>query len=377
MRPNGLSRKDVLIRLEKIHLLDKKYSEGKILCSMCTKPLPIAKKAYEMFFETNLGDPGLFPGAAQLEKEVIMQLAALLNHQNATGLLVSGGTEANLIALLAARNIKKTKKPELVLAKSAHFSFGKICNMLNITPVYAEVDSSFRVDPCDVEKKITENTVAIIGTAGTAELGVIDPIDKLSDISVRRNIWLHVDAAFGGLVLPFLAKPHTLFDFSVRGVKSITVDPHKMGMAPIPTGGLFFRERSPLDYIKTQTPYLTEKNQHTFIGTRTGASAASTWAVFNSLGVAGFQRIISSCIRNTQLLTIELRKQGFKIVVDPKLNLLAFQSQDSKGLAEKMIYHGWFVSYVPKYNCIRVVVMPHVKRRHILAFLKDLGTEKL
>jgi tyrosine decarboxylase/aspartate 1-decarboxylase len=377
LNPTGLSHRDILARLKKTHFLDKKYSEGKILCSMCTQPLPIAKKAYEMFFETNLGDPGLFPGAAQLEKEVILQLAALLNHQNATGLLVSGGTEANLLALLAARNIKKTKKPELVLAESAHFSFSKICNILKIAPIFAEVDSCCRVDPFDVEKKITKDTVAIVGTAGTAELGVIDPIDKLSDISMRRNVWLHVDAAFGGLVLPFLAKPHTPFDFSLRGVKSITVDPHKMGMAPIPTGGLFFRERSSLECIKTQTPYLTEKNQHTFIGTRTGASAASTWAVFNLLGVAGFQRITSSCMRNTQLLMKELKKQGFKIVVDPKLNILAFQSKDSKGLAEKMISRGWFVSYVPRYDCIRVIVMPHVKRRHILAFVKDLETEKL
>ena len=344
---------------------------------MCTQPLPIAKKAYEMFFETNLGDPGLFPGTAQLEKEVITQLSSLLNYQGATGLLVSGGTEANLIALLAARNIKKTKNPELVLAESAHFSFSKICNMLNITPVYAELDSTFKVDPKDVEKKITKDTVAIVGTAGTAELGVIDPINLLSDISVRRNIWLHVDAAFGGLVLPFLAKSHAPFDFSLRGVKSITVDPHKMGMAPIPTGGLLFREKSSLEYIKTQTPYLIEKNQHTFIGTRTGASVASTWAVFNLLGVAGFQRIISSCMRNTRLLTKELRKQGFRIVVYPKLNILALQSKDSKGLAEKMMRRGWFVSYVPRYDCIRIVVMPHVKRRHILAFIKELETEKL
>jgi len=377
VQPTGLRRKDVLTRLEKIHVLDKKYSEGKILCSMCTKPLPIAKKAYEKFFETNLGDSGLFHGAAQLEKEVIAQLAALLNHQNATGFLVSGGTEANLIALLAARNFKKTKNPELVLAESAHFSFAKICNMLNITPVYAKVDSSFRVDPSDVEKKITEDTVAIVGTAGTAELGVIDPIDRLSDISMRRNIWLHVDAAFGGLVIPFLAKPHAPFDFSLGGVKSITVDPHKMGMAAIPTGGLLFKYRSPLDFIKTQTPYLTEKNQYTFVGTRTGASAASAWAVFNFLGVAGFQRIIGSCIKNTELFTKNIKKQGFKLVVDPKLNLLAFQSRDSKGLAEKMISRGWFVSYVPRYDCIRIVVMPHVKRRHVLAFLKDLETEKL
>ncbi len=80
---------------------------GKILCSMCTKPHPIAKKAYRMFFESNLGDSGLFPGSAQIEKEVINELATLLHGKSAVGFIVSGGTEANLMALLAARNMAK------------------------------------------------------------------------------------------------------------------------------------------------------------------------------------------------------------------------------------------------------------------------------
>ena len=102
-------------------------------------------------------------------------------------------------------------------------------------PVYAELDSSFRVDTSEVEKCISKNTVAIVGTAGTAELGVVDPIDKLSEIALRHNVYLHVDAAFGGLIIPFLPNPKPIFDFSLEGVKSITVDPHKMGMAAIPS----------------------------------------------------------------------------------------------------------------------------------------------
>jgi tyrosine decarboxylase/aspartate 1-decarboxylase len=377
VQPEGLCEKDILAELKKIHLLDKKYVEGRILCSMCTEPLPIAKKAYEMFFETNIGDSGLFPGAARLEKEVLLQLSYLLNSQNSRGFLVSGGTEANLIALLAARNMAKTKKPEVVLGESAHFSFTKICKMLNIKPVYVKLDSSFRVNLSEVEKRITENTIALVGTAGTTELGVIDPIDKLSAISMRHNVWLHVDAAFGGLVIPFLDKPPVPFDFSLEGVKSITVDPHKMGMAAIPTGGILFKEESSLNFIKVQTPYLTDKDQYTFVGTRTGASAASAWAVFKLLGFQGFQKIVSSCIKNTKLLSKNLKKQGFNLVVEPKLNLLAFRSENSSILAAKIINRGWYVSYVPRYNCIRIVVMPHVKQRHILALLKELETEKL
>ena len=152
MQPKGLSEKAVLAELKKMHALDKGYADGKILCSMCTKPHPIAEKAYRMFFESNLGDPGLFPASVQLEKEVINQLGTLLHCKNAVGFVVSGGTEANLMALLAARNMAKVNQPEVVLPESAHFSFTKICNLLNLKPVYAGLDSSFRVNPSDVEK---------------------------------------------------------------------------------------------------------------------------------------------------------------------------------------------------------------------------------
>ena len=72
---------------------------------MCTQPHPIAEKAYQIFLSSNLGDPGLFPGSVKLEKEVINQLATLLHGENCAGFVVSGGTEANLLALLAARNM--------------------------------------------------------------------------------------------------------------------------------------------------------------------------------------------------------------------------------------------------------------------------------
>ena len=97
---------------------------------MCTRPHPIAQKAYRMFLNSNLGDPGLFPGTARLEKEVIEQLATLLHGKNCKGFLVSGGTEANLMALLAARNMAGVTEPEVVLPESAHFSFTKICSLL-------------------------------------------------------------------------------------------------------------------------------------------------------------------------------------------------------------------------------------------------------
>ena len=333
----------------------------------------MAEKAYQMFFGSNLGDPGLFSGSVQLEKEVINQLVTLLHGENGVGFLVSGGTEANLMALLAARNMTFIDQPEVVLPKSTHFSFTKICNLLNLKPVYAGLDSSFKVDPSEVEKCISKNTVAIVGTAGTAELGVVDPIDELSEIASRHSVYLHVDAAFGGLVIPFLNDANNNFDFCLESVKSLTVDPHKMGMAAIPAGGILFRDSKVLDFIKTETPYLTDEFQYTFIGTRTGASAASAWSVFKSLGMEGFKKVVGDCMKTTKLFAGGLKNAGFKLVVEPTLNIIAFRSQNTKHVAEKLWERGWFVSYVPRYDCIRIIVMPHVKKQHAMTFLKDLS----
>jgi tyrosine decarboxylase/aspartate 1-decarboxylase len=376
MRANGLSRRTVLSELKKIQKQDARYEDGRILCSMCTTPSPAAKIAHQLFLSSNLGDGGLFPGSLRLEKEVIKKLAALLNGTGSVGFLVSGGTEANLLALLAARNMANVSNPEVVLPESAHFSFTKICNLLKLKAVHARLDSYYKVDPSSVKKCISKNTVAVVGTAGTAELGAIDPIDELSEIALEHGIYLHVDAAFGGLVIPFLKEigcNAADFDFQLEGVKSITVDPHKMGMTAIPAGGILFRNDTFLDYIKTETPYLTEDFQYTFVGTRPGASAAATWATFESLGREGFKITIARCMKLTRLLSSRIEAFGFKLVVQPTMNIVAFRSLDSKALYGKLRERGWFVSYVPRLDCIRIVVMPHLRRQHAAAFLRDLN----
>ena len=375
MRIKGLPKETIIAELKKALKQDSKYSDGKILCSMCTRPHPIAKIANRLFLESNLGDPGLFLGSLRLEKEVIRKLATFLNGEGSVGFLVSGGTEANLMALWAARNMKNIGNPEVVLPESAHFSFTKICGLLGLKPVYASLDDSYRVDGAAVEKCLTSKTVAMVGTAGTAELGSVDPITELSQIAVRNEIYLHVDAALGGLIIPFLEPSDgggLAFDFQLEGVKSVTVDPHKMGMTTLPAGGILFRNNTYLDCIKTETPYLTERHQHTIVGTRTGAAAAATWAVFETLGREGFQKITRQCIKLTRLIATKLEAFGYGLVVQPTLNIVAFRSSNSSLLHKKLLQRGWFVSYVPRLDCIRIVIMPHTNKNHIHAFLRDL-----
>ncbi|MEE9564538.1 MAG: tyrosine decarboxylase MfnA, partial [Candidatus Hydrothermarchaeaceae archaeon] len=219
----------------------------------------------------------------------------------------------------------------------------------------------------------SDNTVAIVGIAGSTEYGTIDDVEALSKIAVKEDVFLHVDAAFGGLVIPFLKElgyEAERFDFSIDGVSSITVDPHKMGLAPIPGGCLLLRNESYLKYIEKRSPYLTEKKHYTLTGTRTGASAAAVYAILSLLGREGYRENVEKCMELTMTLYEEMKKLGLR-VIKPTMNILVFgrENQDaiSKGLADK----GWSISRTAKGE-IRLVIMPHVTDESVNAFVKDL-----
>jgi len=219
--------------------------------------------------------------------------------------------------------------------------------------------------------------VAVVGVAGTTELGKIDPIPELSKICAEQEIYLHVDAAFGGFIIPFLKEiGYDLpdFDFSLDGVCSMTIDPHKMGLAPIPTGGILFRDEKYLDVMSIETPYLTEKKQSTIVGTRTGASAAATWALLKYMGKEGYTALSRNCMEITKTLAQGLKELELELITEPELNIVAFKSEKMSvdELAQKLSDKGWAVSISSYPRAIRIIVMPHIKKEHITQFLIDL-----
>jgi tyrosine decarboxylase/aspartate 1-decarboxylase len=153
---------------------------------------------------------------------------------------------------------------------------------------------------------------------------------KKFHICYDNNIYLHVDAAFGGYSIPFLNEigyKFPKFDFGLRGVCSITIDPHKMGLAPIPTRGIRFREKKYLEAMSVETPYLTEDRQSTLVGTRTGASTAATWALIKYLGREGYKNVSKQCMEITKILYNGISESGFEVVTEPQLNIVAFKSK--------------------------------------------------
>ena len=381
MQDEPIDREVILKELEEIHKLDYDYADGRILGSMCTEAHPFAKEVYCKFLDTNLGDPGLFKGTKHIEKEVVKSIGNLLSLDNAYGNIVTGGTEANIMAIRAARNHARKYKGivdgEIIISEAAHFSFKKAADMLNLRIVEAKLDADYKMDVESLKDSISDKTVAIVAIAGTTELGLIDPIDEISKIAHENNIYFHVDAAFGGFSIPFLKEigfDLPVFDFSLEGVCSITVDPHKMGLAPIPAGGIIFRKEEYLQVMAVDSPYLTVKTQSTIVGTRLGAASAATYAILKYFGKQGYAKMAKEMMDNTWYLKEGLEDIGYELVREPELNLLAFNHPkiEAHELAEKLDELGWKVSVAKCPVAIRIVLMNHIKKSHLKELLEDL-----
>ncbi|MGZ5562948.1 MAG: pyridoxal-dependent decarboxylase, partial [Halobacteriota archaeon] len=195
---------------------------------------------------------------------------------------------------------------------------------------------------------------------------VIDPIPALAQVALENDAFLHVDAAFGGFVIPFLEKKYR-FDFTVDGVRSIAIDPHKMGMSTIPSGGLLFKRPADFDALGTNTFYSVERSM---TGTRGGASVAATLAVLEHLGVQGYRNVVRKCMRLTNLCVEEAAEFGVYPVIPPVMNIVAFKLPRLPQLALGLTARGWRISVMG--GALRIVIMPHINETTILEFMSDL-----
>ena len=367
-------RNKILKELQKYQEKDFTFSSGHILGSMCTQPHPIAKEAYVRFLETNLGDPELFQGTREIERKLTSFILNLLNApKTATGLIGSGGTESNITAVWLAKSLNG--KREVIIPKSAHFSFEKIRSLMNMKLVPIPLNKDYVIDISALKKKISKETAVIVGVAGSTELGTIDPIPELSELCIDENIFLHIDAAFGGFVIPFLKKlayDVQDFDFKLKGVSSISIDAHKMGYSSIPLGALIIRNKKWLDEISVETPYISSKKQAGILATRSGGPVAAAYAVTKYLGMKGYNSIIKNCMNNTKYTEKRIKDIGLNLVIEPTMNVLGIKLRNPAKVTRKLTEYGWKVNKMDRLSAIRIVLMPHVTKEIIDDFIPDL-----
>ncbi len=367
MDEKGIPKEEVWNTVLDLKRKDISFGSGRIFGSMCTSPESIAVEVNRLFQESNLGNPGLYPGTMEIENRVLSMLGSLLSLDRPFGHVLSGGTEANITAMYRAK--KKTGRKKVVFPRSAHFSVLKAINILDLDPVPIDLDDSFRMSLQDLEDKLTDDVALALCVAGSTELGAVDDVERISEIC--SGLPLHVDAAFGGFVLPFLKDLDMLpdhvsrWDFGVNGVSSLSIDPHKMGGSTIPAGCLIFREEYPLKYLSVDSPYLTSSKAYTLAGTRDSGAVAAAYAVMRYLGRDGYRKVVSNCMEETRYLLERLREVGLEPVLDPVMNIIAVHHNDPRKVQTRMEEQGFFISRVEVPPALRFVVMPHVTRAAI------------
>lgn len=367
MEEEGRSEAEVLEMVEELKEKDISFGSGRIFGSMCTTPHPLAVRINARMSEANLGNPGLYPGTLEMERQVIGNLGSILHLDRPFGHVLSGGTEANITALYRAKRM--TGKRKVIFPRSAHFSVLKAVKLLDLEPVPIELNDHFSISLDHLEDSLDEEVACVFTVAGTTELGAVDRIKRVSEIV--GNVPLHVDAAFGGFVLPFLEEMDMIeddlrrWDFRVDGVTTLSVDPHKMGGSTIPAGCLLFREEYPLKYLAVSSPYLTNTKAYTLAGTRDSGAVCGAFAVMELLGRKGYRERVRSCMDNTFYLKTGLEKLGLEPVMDPVMNIVAVHHCDPDKVQSLMEGEGYYLSRVKQPSALRFVVMPHVNKESI------------
>jgi len=357
---------------------DWTFSSGRVLGSMCSVPHPVAARAFERVLEANIGDEGLVPALASLEREAVGTFASWWGRPQASGRIVSGGTEANVMALWTAKILAGPGRTEVVIPASAHYSFDKAASLMGLTLVKAPVGPDGRLDPAEAEAALTKRTCAFVGVAGSTALGAVDDVFALAEVALRRGVYFHLDASFGGYVLPFLADagyPAQAFGWP-EGLCSLSADPHKMGRGPVPSGMVLWKDETMARLSAVEVGYLSggRLRQNTLVGTRSGASVAAVWAVQRHLGREGYVTVVRDAMETSRFLTTALRSvPGAQAVFDPSpLNVVGVRTpgRDTGTVVADLRSRGWALSQWEDF--FRVVAMPHVTVKVLEPFLYDL-----
>lgn len=359
-------------RIVPLHLLEN------IIGSMTTIPHPLGVEAFRLFWHANANDPLVFREISRLESEVISMLGDLLGGDPARveGMITSGGSEANTSALYLAR---EHGYETVYIPRNVHESVIKAARFLRMNIVQVELGEDYKVSLEDLARKLEKHGQGvIIATAGTTGLGLVDPIPEISKIALEYRSIVHVDAAYGGFVVPFLkamGAPLPDIGFTNEAVMTVTIDPHKMGLAPMPAGGIVARSKEWFEPLLFDSSYLPMGYQKGLFGTRTGGSIAATWATIKGLGFDGYLNIVSEAMSNTLFLV------GFvdysprlELPVRPETPIVCIKP---KGIeAKKILQELWMRKWYP-YHCgivdgVRVVVMPHITREKLQDFAQVL-----
>ncbi len=258
------------------------------------------------------------PVATLLEQTLIKKMASLCGFSEGEGIFVTGGSNANLVALLAARNrafpsdlkegLPPSKTPVFFISEEAHYSFSKAAiisgiglNQLIKIPVNAQgqMDLSYLKKAIENTKVNETHPFMVVATAGTTVRGAFDPIPAIAAICHEHKLWLHVDAAWGGSAL--LSRKHRHLLTGLEKADSVTWDTHKLMGLPLISSVFLLKEQGTLKRINniTGSDYLfhSDENENMDLGEISfqcgrRVDALKLWLVWKYFGDEGFEERI-------------------------------------------------------------------------------------
>eukprot|EP01083_Nonionella_stella_P213235 769272_1 len=332
----------------------------------------LQNKTYSLFCLSNPLHATTFPFMVKMKAEVIAMTISLFHghvDDGHCGLVTTGGTESLILAVRAYKNygkkVKNIQRPELIVPVTAHAAFDKACDMMDIKLIKVKVDSkTYCVKSSAMEKYITPNTIAIVGSTPQYSHGTMDPIADLAALAQKYDIGCHVDCCLGSFVVPLLKMigyQIPSFDFELDGVTSISCDTHKYGMCPKGTSVLMFKNK---DYRKHAYFIHTDVLQGlyatpTILGSRGGGVIAAAWCTMMYLGKKGYVAAAEEIMAAVDSVKHEVHQHDkIEIMGNPISSVVAFRFKKSLkhleifAVADAMHKHGWELAKCQKPNCI-------------------------
>jgi len=362
MPPKGWSADDVFEGLEAMRTRDVRWREGRafsLAYHAGAEALAVAEEAYRRFSGENALSTDAFPSLKQIQAEVVAMAGVWLGATpSSAGFMTSGGTESILMAVKAARDRllaeRQIRQPNMVMPTSAHAAFAKAGAYFGVEVRRVVVGSDWRADVAAMQSQVDKNTVLIVGSAPQYPQGVVDDIVGIAKIASDAQINCHVDACMGGVTLAYLQRLGeniAPWNLQVPGVSSISVDLHKFGYTSKGASVIMYASK----HLRSFQGFVTDDwlggvyGSSGVLGTKSGGSMASAWAVMHFLGDDGYLRLTRQAREATlQLATVIRNTPELVLRAEPESTLLCFGAEDPSALnvfavADELSKRGWYV----------------------------------
>jgi histidine decarboxylase len=318
----------------------------------------------------NVGDPfgdSLYAiNTHEFEREVIEFFASLFRIQrpNYWGYVTHGGTEGNMYGLYLAREV--CPNGVVYFSEDTHYSAMKIVHVLNMKHIVVRSQENGEMDYDDFADMLRLNRdkpVIVLANIGTTMKGAVDDLvnirEALHDNAIHHS-YIHCDAALFGMMLPFI-KDAPAFDFSV-GADSIAVSGHKFIGMPMPSGAVIAKRHN-VERVKAAIEYIGASDT-TIAGSRNALSTLMLWRAIHSFGRRGFESRVKACLRMTDYALERLAGIGWRAWANRCSNTVVLERPP------RDIVRKWQLAV--KDDIAHIIVMPHVGKTQIDAFIEDL-----